>query len=75
MKSGNILSLIKHSSNIYAGTSDSGIFKSTNNGQNWIQVNAGINNLIIKSLFQKTPYYMHARIVVYINLQIMRKVG
>jgi photosystem II stability/assembly factor-like uncharacterized protein len=38
---------------VFAGTDDSGVFRSSNNGDSWTKVNNGLTNLTILSLFVK----------------------
>jgi hypothetical protein len=41
---------VNSSGDIFVGTSDSGVFKSTDNGENWLQINNGLNSLAINSI-------------------------
>jgi len=42
---GQITCFLVDSTNIYAGTFGSGVFKSTNNGSSWTQMNTGLQNI------------------------------
>ena len=45
-----VMSFAGNNSNIYAATLGWGIFRSTNNGANWVNVDTGLTNLNIESL-------------------------
>ncbi len=45
-----IRALVTSGTNLFAGTDNSGVSFSTNNGTNWTAVNNGLTNLNIKSL-------------------------
>jgi ligand-binding sensor domain-containing protein len=42
--------VINSSGHIFAGTSGSGVFRSTNNGDNWAAVNSGLTNTYVSAL-------------------------
>jgi photosystem II stability/assembly factor-like uncharacterized protein len=47
---GNVLSIAVSGTNIFAGTEGGGIYRSTDNGSSWIQINNGLTNNIVKVL-------------------------
>jgi len=47
---GTIYSLVTDGSNLFAGTSASGVFVSTDNGTSWTAVNSGLTSTIVKAL-------------------------
>lgn len=51
-----VLSLLLHNSNIYAGTAESGIYKSSNNGFSWIAVTSGTSFRWVNSLASYNQY-------------------
>jgi photosystem II stability/assembly factor-like uncharacterized protein len=53
LKEGAVYCLLANENNIFAGTDTAGVFLSTNNGTNWIQVNSGLPHSSILSLAVK----------------------
>ena len=47
---GYIRSFVNNGTMLFAGTEDGGVFRSSNNGTNWTQVNAGIPNITVSAL-------------------------
>jgi len=47
---GEVICLAASGTNLYAGTSNSGVFLSTNNGTSWTAVNSGLTNTLVQSL-------------------------
>lgn len=57
LNAGYISSIISDGNSLYAGTSTQGVFRSDNNGLNWIQVSAGFGtSLFIQALAAENSY-------------------
>src|SRR5262245_29173165 len=46
----NIISLLSNGSTLFAGTMVSGVFRSTNQGESWTPINAGLSVPVVRSL-------------------------
>ena len=55
LEGGDVSSFVVSGINLFAGTINSGVFISTNNGDTWSKVNAGLTNLYISSLAVSGP--------------------
>ncbi len=53
---GFVNSIITKVNMIYAGTSTDGVFRSDNNGVNWVQVNSGLTSTFVQCLSSKDNY-------------------
>lgn len=53
---GNVITLFNSGNNVIAGTFGNGIFKTTNNGTNWINANNGLTNLFVASSYKLQNY-------------------
>jgi len=47
---GHVTSVLAKGNEIFVGTYGSGVFRSTNDGNTWIRINAGLHNRIVRSL-------------------------
>ncbi|HEX9655912.1 MAG TPA: hypothetical protein VGB89_03220, partial [Bacteroidota bacterium] len=47
---GHVTSVLAKGNEIFVGTYGSGVFRSTNDGNSWIRMNAGLSNRIVRSL-------------------------
>jgi len=50
LNGGDIITIVSDGSNIYTGTNGGGIFKSSDNGQNWSAVNSGLTNFTVNCI-------------------------